>query len=34
LNTDQIIKMSHGALQKLMDKVEALEARVAVLESK
>lgn len=34
LNNDQIIKMSHGALQKLMEKVEALEARVAFLESK
>jgi len=34
LNNDQIIKMSHGAVQKLMEKVEALEARVAVLESK
>ena len=34
LNNDQIIKMSHGAVQKLMEKVEALEARVAALESK
>jgi hypothetical protein len=34
LNTDQIIKVSHGALQKLMEKVEALEKEVADLKSK
>jgi hypothetical protein len=34
LNTDQIIKVSHGALQKLMEKVEALEKEVADLKSR
>ena len=34
LNNDQIIKVSHGAIQKLMEKIEILEARVAELESK
>jgi hypothetical protein len=34
LNTDQIIKMSHGALQKVMDRLEALEAEVAMLKAR
>jgi hypothetical protein len=34
LNTDQIIKVSHGALQKLMEKMEALEKEVAELKSR
>jgi hypothetical protein len=34
LNTDQIIKMSHGALQKVMMRVEELEKKVAVLEGR
>ena len=33
LNTDQIIKMTHGAVQKLMERVEALEKEVARLSS-
>jgi hypothetical protein len=33
LNTDQIIKMMHGALQKVMERVEVLEAEVARLSS-
>jgi hypothetical protein len=34
LNTDQLIKMSHGALQKVMERVEALEKEVANLKSR
>jgi hypothetical protein len=33
LNTDQIIKMMHGALQKVMERVETLEKEVARLSS-
>jgi hypothetical protein len=34
LNVDQVQKVSHGALQKVMEKVEALEKEVADLKSK